>query len=114
MEIKLGTLDSETIFYFANVVVRDTKVMSQHTMLDGSYKVQEAPLMKKVFDITFVKVRDLIHPNADNLRAEYLKGTTLNLIIEEVSYTVKWVGDLALPVLGRNADHGTSIVLVEV
>jgi len=114
MEIKLGTLGSEHTFYFANVVVRDTKVMSQHIMNDGSYKVQEAPEMKKVFDITFVKVRDPIHPNAANLQTEYLKGTTLNLIIEEVSYTVKWIGELSLPVLGKSADRGTTISLIEV
>lgn len=114
MEIKLGTLGSEHTFYFANVVVRDTKVMSQHTMNDGSYKVQEAPEMKKVFDITLVKVRDPIHPNAENLETEYVKGTTLNLIIGEVSYTVKWIGELSLPVLGKSADNGTSIILIEV
>ena len=114
MEIQLGTLDSEKTFYFANVVIRDTKVMSQHVMNDGSYKFQEADEMKKSFDIDFVKVRDLIHPNAANLQEEYLKGTTLNLIVEEISYTVKWVGELSLPILGNNADVGTSITLMEV
>ncbi|GAI86329.1 unnamed protein product, partial [marine sediment metagenome] len=33
---------------------------------------------------------------------------------EEINYTVKWMGELSLPVLGRSADNGTSITLIEV
>jgi hypothetical protein len=110
MEIKLGDLGTEHTFYYANIVIRRTKVMSQHVMNDGSYKFQEAPEVKRIFEVEFVKIFDPENENITNLETEYDKGTTLNFIYDEVNYTVKFVGEL----VKATSVHGTKITLMEV
>lgn len=91
MECKIGTAGSEVTF--TNVIVSTSrqKTTSSYKLLDGSVKIQEAPLIKRLFNIT------LIRPTATettNLESEFDKGTTLNFIHKSVTYTVKFIGDL--------------------
>ncbi|MBA7519315.1 hypothetical protein ES705_11393 [subsurface metagenome] len=110
MEIKLGTPGSEKIFYFANVTTRRIKTYSEHIMLDGSKQIQQAPITKKRFDITFVKIFDETHENITNLNTEYEKGTVLNLIYNENTYSVVFLGELT----SATSVYGTAIILQEV
>jgi hypothetical protein len=110
MEIKLGTPGSEVIFYFASVTTRRIKIYSEHTGLDGSKKIQQAPVIKKRFEITFVKIFDETHENITNLNTEYAKGTVLNLIYNENTYSVVFLGELA----SSTSVYGTDIILQEV
>jgi len=91
MDIKLGTVDAEKTFTNAIVAISRQKTTSSYKMLDGSIKIQEAPLIKRVFDIT------LVRPTSTEvgwIETEYDKGTTLNLIHNGNSYTVKFIGTL--------------------
>lgn len=110
MEIKLGTLGSEHTFYYTNIITRRVKARSEHRMNDGSFKMQEAPEVKRIFEIEFVKIFDPDHENITNLETEFDKGTVLNLIIGEDNYTVKFIGEL----VKATSVHGTKITLIEV
>lgn len=88
MDIKLGTVDDEKTFTNTVVGISRQKTTSTYKMIDGSVKIQEAPLVKKVFDIT------LVRPTSTEvgwIETEYDKGTTLKLIHNSVDYTVKFV-----------------------
>jgi len=110
MEIQLGTPGSEVTFYFASVTTRRIKIYSEHTVIDGSKKIQQAPYIKKRFEITFVKIFDETHENIINLNTEYEKGTVLNLIYNENTYSVVFLGELA----SSTSVYGTDIILQEV
>lgn len=87
MNIQIG---EET---FTNVIVATArqKVKSIYIMLDGSKKVQEAPEVKRLFNITLIRPTST---EITNIETEYDKGTTLNFIHKLVTYTVKFIGDL--------------------
>lgn len=91
MDIELGTSGAETTFTNAVVAISRGKVTSSHIMLDGSYKIQEAPEVKRVFDVTLVKPTST---EVTNVETEFDKGTTLKFIHKSVTYTVKFTGSL--------------------
>lgn len=110
MEIQLGTPGSENTFYFASVTTRRIKIYTIFTAIDGSKKLQQAPIIKKRFEITFVKIFDETHENIVNLNEEYTKGSVLNLIYDENSYSVVFLGEL----VSSTSVYGTNIILQEV
>lgn len=110
MEIQLGTPGSEITFYFASVTTRRIKIYSEHINLDGSKRIQQAPTIKKRFEITFVKIFDETHENITKLNTEYVKGTVLNLIYNEITYSVIFLGEL----VSATSVYGTDIILQEV
>lgn len=91
MNIQLGTSGSEETF--TNVIVSTSrrKTTTTHTLLDGSKKVQEATLIKRLFGIVLVKPTS---GEITNIGTEYDKGTVLNFIFKAVTYTVKFRGNL--------------------
>lgn len=91
MNIQLGTSGAETTFTNAVVAISRGKVTSSHIMLDGSYKIQEAPEVKRVFDVTLVKPTST---EVTNIETEYDKGTTLKFIHTGSTYTTKFIGTL--------------------
>lgn len=91
MNIQLGTAASEVTFTNAIVSTLRQKTASSHRLLDGSVKVQEAPEIKRLFDITLIKPTSA---EVTNIETEYDKGITLNFIHKSVTYTVKFIGDL--------------------
>jgi hypothetical protein len=67
------------------------KVANVFTLLDGTKKIQEAPSVKRLFDVVLVRPTSA---EVTNIETEYDKGTTLNFIHKTVTYTVKFIGDL--------------------
>jgi len=108
MNIQLGTLASESTLYDVRVTTRQTPIMSQHVMNDGSYKIQEASTIKKIFEVEVINIYQ--NSNIESLETEYAKRTSLNFIFKAVSYTVKIFGDLGK----STGSYGTVITLVEV
>ena len=76
-------------------------------MIDGSKKVQEAVYVKRIFDVTLIKPTST---EITNIETEYDKGTTLNFIHKTVTYTVKFIGDLAK----TTGDYAINFILQEV
>ena len=91
MDIDLGSSGTESPFTNTVVGISRQKTTSSYKMLDGSVKVQEAPLVKRVFDVTLVNPTST---EVTNIETEYDKGTTLKLIHKSVTYTVKFIGSL--------------------
>jgi len=60
-------------------------------MVDGTKKVQEAPTMKRVFDVTLVKPTSA---EVTAIETEYDKGTTLKFIFNSVTYSTKFSSSL--------------------
>lgn len=87
MDIKI----SGSTFTNAIVAISRQKTTSSYRLLDGSVKIQEAPEIKRVFDITLVKPTS---DEVDDIEDEYDKGTTLNFIHNGIIYTVKFIGTL--------------------
>ena len=91
MDIQIGTAAAETTFTNTIVATSRQKVANIFTLLDGTKKIQEAPSVKRLFDVV------LVRPTATevtNIETEYDKGTTLNFIHKTITYTVKFIGDL--------------------
>jgi len=107
MDIKIGTVDLESTFTNCIVSTSRQKTTSSHKLLDGSVKIQEAPLMKKLFNVT------LVFPTSTeitNIEIEFDKSTTLNFIHKTVTYTVKFIGDLTK----STGDYSITFVLQEI
>ena len=91
MNIEIGTSGSETTFTNAIVATSRQKVANTFTLLDGTKKIQEAPSVKRLFDVILVRPTSV---EVTNIETEYDKETTLNFIHKTVTYTVKFIGDL--------------------
>ena len=106
MDIKLGTATTESTFTNCIVSTSRQKTTSSHKLLDGSVKIQEAPLMKKLFNITLIK------PTSSEItliETEYDKSVTLNFIFKGTTYTIKFIGDLTK----STGDYSISFTLQE-
>ena len=91
MNIEIGTSGSESTFTNAIVATSRQKVANVFTLLDGTKKMQEASLVKRLFDVVLVRPTSV---EITNIETEYDKGTTLNFIHKTVTYTVKFIGEL--------------------
>jgi len=54
MDIKIGPLDSETIFHYVNIASDRIKTNSEHLMISGTIKVQEAVNVYQTYSLTFL------------------------------------------------------------
>ena len=107
MDIKIGTVDLESTFTNCIVSTSRQKTTSSHKLLDGSVKIQEAPLMKKLFNVT------LVFPTSTeitNIEIEFDKSTTLNFIHKTVTCTVMFNG----PLNKSTGEYSISFTLQEV
>lgn len=92
MNIKIGTTTGdESIYTNAIVMTSRQKTASSYKLLDGSVKVQEAPLVKRIFDITLVNPTSA---EVTKIETEYDKGTTLKFVHNGTIYIVKFIGNL--------------------
>lgn len=91
MNIQLGSSGSETTFANAVVTTNRSKVATSYKLLDGSYKIQEAPLVKKLFEVMLVKPTST---EVTNIETEFDKGILLSLIYASSTYSVKFIGEL--------------------
>ena len=55
MDIMIGTAAAETTFTNAIVATSRQKVANTFTLLDGTKKIQEAPSVKRLFDVILVR-----------------------------------------------------------
>ena len=91
MNIEIGTSGSESTFTNAIVATSRQKVANVFTLLDGTKKIQEAPSVKRLFDVV------LVRPTAGeiiDIETEYDKNITLNFIHKSITYTVRFIGYL--------------------
>ena len=91
MDIELGSSGSESTFTNVIVDISRQKTISIIDMVDGTKKVQEAPVMKRVFNVTLVKPTST---EVTNIKTEYDKGITLNFKFKSVNYSTKFSSSL--------------------
>jgi len=54
MDIKIGPKDSETTFHYVNIILDRIKPNSEHLMIAGTVKFQEAINTYQTYDLTFL------------------------------------------------------------
>jgi len=54
MDIKIGPIDSETTFHYVNIAPDRIKPNSEHLMIAGTIKVQEAVNTYQTYSLTFL------------------------------------------------------------
>jgi len=85
MDIKLGILGSEMIFHFVNVNYDTIKPKSEHGLISGGVKFQEAHNSYKVFSFEFVY---LTYAEKIALEAIFILPDILNVKLETEGYSV--------------------------
>lgn len=90
MEIKIGPITEETPFQYVNVSSNRIKPNSEHLMIAGTIKVQEAVNTYQTYDLDFLC---LTKAEKDALIAIFDLAGELNLQLEDedfVNHTVKF------------------------
>lgn len=85
MIIKLGILGSETTFNYVNVNSNTIKPKSEHALISGGIKFQEAYNYHKVYSFEFVY---LTYAEKVALEAIFVLPNILNVQLEEELYGV--------------------------
>lgn len=85
MIIKLGVLGSETTFSYVNVNSDTIKPKSEHALISGGIKFQEAYNFYKVYSFEFVY---LTYDEKVILEAIFVLSNILNVQLEEELYGV--------------------------
>jgi len=107
MDIKIGTATTESTFTNTVVEISRQPVISSHINLDGSVKIQKAPIMKRIFTVTLIKPTPT---EVTNIETEHDKNITLNFIHKSVTYTVMFNG----PLNKSTGEYSISFTLQEV
>ncbi len=87
----MGSSGSESTFTNTVVGISRQPVISTHTAIDGSVKVQKAPTTKKAFAVTLIKPTSA---EVTNIETEHAKSITLWFIHDSTTYTVRFIGSL--------------------
>lgn len=85
MIIKLGILGSETTFNFVNVNYNTIKPKSEHALISGEVKFQEAYNSHRIYSIEFVY---LTYAEKIALEAIFVLSDILNVQLETESYGI--------------------------
>lgn len=85
MDIKLGILGSETIFHFVNVNYGTIKPKSEHALISGGIKFQEADSFHKVYSFEFLY---LSYTEKNALEAIFVLSNILNIQLETEAYGI--------------------------
>ncbi|MBA7576236.1 hypothetical protein ES708_18075 [subsurface metagenome] len=90
MDIKIGPITEETIFHYVNVDTDRVKSNSEHLMIAGNIKMQEAVNIYQTYSLDFLC---LTKTEKDALIAIFDLAGELNLQLEDedyVDHTVKF------------------------
>ena len=85
MEIKLGLLDSETDFHYVNVNYNTIKPKSEHALISGGIKFQEAHDSHRIYSFEFVY---LTYEEKNALEAIFLLSDILNVQFETEDFDI--------------------------
>ncbi|GAJ02889.1 unnamed protein product, partial [marine sediment metagenome] len=85
MEIKLGLLDSLTDFHYVNVNYNTIKPKSEHALISGRVKFQEAYNSYRVYSFEFVY---LTYAEKATLEAIFLLSDILNVQFETENFDI--------------------------
>ena len=85
MDIKLGILGSETTFHYVNVNYDAVKPKSEHALISGEIKFQEAYSSYRVYSFEFVY---LTYAEKVALEAIFVLSNILNVQFENEAYGV--------------------------
>ncbi len=115
MKIQLGILGYETTFDYVIVNYNYDVHGSTHTMADGSKRIQYTDSDKYRFDITITYVSDDVWNDIIS-ELQNSKLNDLNLVIEENTYTVRYIPGtyLKTPILGTALGYDVSFSLQEI
>jgi len=83
MDIKIGPKDSETIFHYVNIAPDRIKTKSEHLMIAGNIKMQEAVNTYQTYGLTFLC---LTKTEKNALLDIFDLSGDLNLQLEEEDY----------------------------
>jgi len=83
MDIKIGPLDSETTFHYVNIMPDRIKPNSEHLMIAGTIKVQEAVNTYQTYGLTFLC---LTEAQKNALIVIFDLSGDLNLLLEDEDY----------------------------
>jgi len=101
MDIKIGPLGSETTYHYVNVSIDRNREKSEHTMIAGNIKMQEAVSIYQTYDIDFLC---LTKAEKNSLLDIFDLSGELNLKLEDEDFlenhTVKFRGSIK-PKLSR-------------
>ena len=97
MEIKLGLLDLETPFYYVNVNYNTIKPKSEHALISGGIKFQEAYDSHRVYSFEFVY---LTYAEKTTLETIFLLSDILNVKFEtegfDINHSIKFRNPISI------------------
>lgn len=85
MDIKLGVLGSEVIFHYVNVNYNTIKPRSEHALISGEVKFQEAHNSYRIYSFEFVY---LTYDEKVALEAIFVLSDILNVQFETESFGI--------------------------
>ena len=95
MDIKIGPKDLETTFHYVNISIDRNREKSEHTMIAGNIKMQEAVSIYQTYDIDFLC---LTKDEKNSLLDIFDLSGELNLQLEDEDFlqdhTVKFSGSI--------------------
>jgi len=83
MDIKIGPKDEETTFHYVNIAPDRIKTKSEHLMIAGNIKMQEAVETYQTYSLDFLC---LIKAEKDTLMAIFDLAGELNLQLEDEDF----------------------------